>query len=135
MNTRTKPLLLALTFLALAAGFTRPAGAVQYAGVNLSGAEFGEGSLPGTYGTHYIYPNQTEVDYFKGKGMNIVRLCFRWERLQQSANAALDGNELNRLDGFVSATTTKGVYVILDPTTTRGITEIWSARPQFRSQP
>ena len=29
---------------------------LQYAGVNLAGAEFGGGNLPGQYGTHYIYP-------------------------------------------------------------------------------
>src|SRR5690349_18786250 len=115
MNTRIKPLLHILTMLALAAGFAGSAGAVQYTGVNLSGAEFGEGSLPGTYGSDYTYPTQTEVDYFKGKGMNILRLPFRWERLQQSLNAALDTSESNRLYSFVSAATAKGVYVILDP--------------------
>ena len=31
---------------------------VCYTGVNLAGAEFGQTSLPGTYGQHYIYPNQ-----------------------------------------------------------------------------
>jgi endoglucanase len=85
------------------------------AGVNLSGAEFGEGSLPGTYGTHYIYPDQGEVDYFKGEGMNVVRVNFRWERLQRSLNAAFNATELGRLHTFVDAATASGVYVILDP--------------------
>ena len=34
--------------------------------------------------------------------MNIVRLPFAWERLQRSANAALDPGEFARLHGFVS---------------------------------
>ncbi|HMB95538.1 MAG TPA: hypothetical protein VKK61_05825, partial [Tepidisphaeraceae bacterium] len=77
-------------------------GALQYTGVNLSGAEFGvstghtgTANLPGNYGSTYVYPDDptqnishTEVDYFIGKGMNTFRLPFRWERLQQSANAA-----------------------------------------------
>ena len=87
---------------------------LRYTGVNLAGAEFG-GTVPGTFGIDYTYPNQGEVDYFKGKGMNLVRLPFRWERLQQTTNANFNVPELNRLHTFVSATTAKGVYVILDP--------------------
>lgn len=88
---------------------------IEYAGVNLAGAEFGQSNLPGTYNTHYTYPNQAEVDYFAGRGMNLIRLPFRWERLQQATNASLNGAELSRLHNFVSATTAKGVYVILEP--------------------
>ena len=47
--------------------------ALRFTGVNLSGAEFGQ-AIPGVYGTDYTYPNQTEVDYFQSRGMNIVRL-------------------------------------------------------------
>src|SRR5215469_12771902 len=88
---------------------------IQFAGVNLSGAEFGANVLPGTYGTQYTYPNQSEVDYFRSRGMNIIRLPFRWERLQHTNDATLDATELGRLNGFVSAATAKGVFVILDP--------------------
>ncbi len=84
-------------------------------GVSLSSAEFGSDYLPGIYGTHYIYPNQAEVDYFVTKGMNIMRLPFRWERLQRSLNSPFDETEFNRLDTFVTETTDKGVSVLLDP--------------------
>jgi len=83
--------------------------------VNLAGAEFGQATLPGVHGQHYLYPNQAEVDYFRRKGMNCVRLCFRWERLQRSVGAALDPVEFGRFDAFVERTTAKGVHVILDP--------------------
>ena len=83
--------------------------------MNLSCAEFGQTSLPGTYGTHYTYPTQAEVDYFLSKGMNVVRLPFRWERLQQATNAAFNAAELNRLHSFVSAATAKGMCVIIEP--------------------
>jgi endoglucanase len=90
---------------------------IQYAGVNLSGAEFGVvgGALPGTYNTHYIYPNSAEVDYYKNRGMNIIRLPFRWERLQRTNNAAFDATELGRMQTFVSYATSREMYVILDP--------------------
>ena len=62
---------------------------VQYAGVNLSGAEFGQTSLPGTFGSDYTYPTSAEVDYYKSTGMNFIRLPFRWERLQPTNSAVL----------------------------------------------
>jgi endoglucanase len=96
-------------------GAAGSAGTPHFAGVNLSCAEFGDQSLPGNFGTDYTYPTQSEVDYFMGKGMNVFRLPFRWERLQQQANQAFDSAELGRLHGFVDPTTQKGGYVILDP--------------------
>jgi NPCBM/NEW2 domain/Cellulase (glycosyl hydrolase family 5) len=84
-------------------------------GVNLAGADFGESVLPGVFGSEYTYPDQNEVDYFSARGMTIYRLPFLWERLQRGLNAALDPDELARLDAFVTATTAKGKTVILDP--------------------
>lgn len=96
-----------------------PAHALTYYGVNLAGADFGsdqDGSdLPGSFGTSYTYPNQAEVDYFQGKRFNLVRLPFRWERLQRSLGGDLDAAEMARLTSFVNETTAKGVSVILDP--------------------
>ena len=63
----------------------------QLTGVNLAGAEFGEGSLPGTYGQHYTYPTHAEVDYFTGIGMNVFRVPFRWERSIHSPLPAAEG--------------------------------------------
>ena len=92
----------------------------RYFGVNLAGADFGAtqdggDNLPGIFETHYIYPNQDEVDYFASKRINIVRLPFRWERLQKSLNDDFDSDEFNRLKSFVDTTTEKGVFVLLDP--------------------
>jgi len=87
---------------------------LAWRGVNLSGAEFGFDVIPGTYGTNYIYPSANEAAYFKNKGMNIVRLPFRWERLQPTFNQAFDANELARLHTFVDAVTANGMTVLLD---------------------
>jgi endoglucanase len=97
------------------------AAAIRFTGVNLSGAEFGVGSLPGTYGTNYTYPTTAEINYFVGKGMNTFRLPIRWERLQRSPLAALHGDgpgptgELDRIDTFINAATSQGAYTILEP--------------------
>ncbi len=102
--------------------------ALPLVGVNLAGAEFGDTPdspdsngipipiLPGTYGTTYTYPNQNEVDYYLGKGMNTFRLPFLWERLEPDlGTGAFDADQLGYITDFVSQTTAKGGYVILDP--------------------
>jgi endoglucanase len=92
-----------------------PGRQVNLAGVNLAGAEFGQQNVPGTYGTDYIYPNSTEVDYYVGAGMNVIRLPFLWERLQPALGGELDAAELERLRGFVDDAVGRGASVILDP--------------------
>ncbi|WP_103665925.1 cellulase family glycosylhydrolase [Gracilimonas amylolytica] len=84
-------------------------------GVNLAGAEFGEGNLPGNYGSDYIYPNEEEIDYFTDKGMNVFRIGFRWERLQREQFAELHQTELSRMNSIVNYATAKGAYVLLNP--------------------
>jgi endoglucanase len=85
------------------------------AGVSLAAAEFGEGNLPGTYGSDYTYPTHQEVDYFVGKGLNVMRLPFRWERLQHQTLGDLDAAELARLDDVVTYVTAKGAWALIDP--------------------
>jgi endoglucanase len=96
MSSKTIIRLLWLTLLLFATSVSASAATLRYVGVNLAGAEFGQTSLPGIYNTHYTYPTQGEVDYFNSKGMNAIRLPFRWERLQQSANAGFNTAEFNR---------------------------------------
>ncbi len=99
-------------------------GPLPYRGVNLASAEFGvnadgTGSLPGTYGSTYVYPNTTSgyqnVSYYMNKGATTFRIPFRWERLQRSRNAALDATELSRLTTTVNEITNRGSVAVLDP--------------------
>jgi endoglucanase len=84
-------------------------------GVNLSSAEWGEGSLPGSYGSDYIYPSTDEVDYFLDAGLNSFRIGFRWERLQRELYGPLHEGELDRLESLVRYATARGARVVLDP--------------------
>ncbi|HEY1603024.1 MAG TPA: cellulase family glycosylhydrolase [Pirellulales bacterium] len=91
---------------------------LEYTGVDLSGAEFGNTPTPGnlgTYNTDYTYPTDAEIDYFISKGMNTFRIPFRWERLQPTLDAPLNTTEFNRLNSLVQYATSKGANVILDP--------------------
>jgi endoglucanase len=113
MNRRIL-IILWLAFFGLACASTSRAD-IQYAGVNLSGAEFGQNVLPGTFGVNYTWPTTAEITYYQSKGMNFIRLPFRWERLQHTNSAVLDPTELGRMNAFVTAATSQGMYVLLDP--------------------
>ena len=89
-------------------------GPCRYTGVNLAGAEFTSNVLPGECGRRYTYPTAQEIDYFAQQGMNVLRLPFRWERLQKNLFCDLSSNELARIDAFVSRATGRGARVILD---------------------
>ncbi|MGE4286742.1 MAG: cellulase family glycosylhydrolase [Phycisphaerae bacterium] len=88
---------------------------IAYRGVNLSCAEFAGDKLPGEFNRHYTYPTEAEIDYYSGKGMNLFRLCFQWERIQPKAGEEFKADEFARLDKVVTWATAKDCFTILDP--------------------
>lgn len=83
-------------------------------GVNVAGAEFNTKSLPGIVFKDYTYPSNSELSYIATQGANIIRLPFRWERLQQSLNGPLDAGELGRIRTTVKQANALGMCVLLD---------------------
>jgi endoglucanase len=83
-------------------------------GVNLTGAEFASGKLPGTVFKDYVYPDPADMRHFKEQGMNTFRLPFLWERIQPQLFGALDPGELKRIGDTVAAAKAMNVCVILD---------------------
>lgn len=82
-------------------------------GINLAGAEFGK--IPGVHGREYLYPPRKHFDYFRELGFTLVRLPFKWERLQPELNAAFAPEEQTLLTGAVRHATADGQQVIVDP--------------------
>ncbi len=74
-------------------------------GVNLAGAEFSGGA---------VYPNAADFDYYKSKGLILIRIPFLWERIQKTLNGALDPDGIDDLDAVVSLANARGMKVILD---------------------
>lgn len=83
-------------------------------GVNLAGAEFAHDQIPGVYGKNYIYPTTEEIDYFKSKGLTLLRVPFLWERMQPVLGGELDSVELSRFKIFIDAAQERNVWVIPD---------------------
>lgn len=88
----------------------------KFLGASESGAEFGNGNVPGTYGTDYIFPDTTAIQTLMDLGMNSFRIPFLMERLAQGTmTAALDADYLAKLTTVVDFITAAGSYAILDP--------------------
>jgi endoglucanase len=82
-------------------------------GIALAGGEFGS-RLPGTYNWDYTYPTAQELDYYKAKGRLVVRVPFRWERLQRTLNGPLEPTEMSRIDSIIGDARSRGMVVLLD---------------------
>ncbi len=83
------------------------------AGVNLAGAEFGE-KMPGQHGTDYIYPTPKDIIRYKKMGFNVIRLPFRWERLQPDIYKPFNETEWQHIAQLITTSEKAGVHLILD---------------------
>jgi endoglucanase len=83
------------------------------AGVNLAGAEFG--AVPGMHGREYLYPPREHFDYFRALGFAMIRLPFKWERLQPELNAPFAAEEQKLLVATARHATSRGQFLVIDP--------------------
>jgi endoglucanase len=83
-----------------------------YPGVNLASAEFGKGL---ELGRDFVYPREAEFAYFHGKGLKIVRVPFKWERLQPEPLGEFDAANLAEIDRCVKQANDLGMVILLDP--------------------
>ncbi|HEX3024847.1 MAG TPA: cellulase family glycosylhydrolase [Chitinophagaceae bacterium] len=104
-------MMLSVTFLHAMPAPTAPVS--RSFGVTLCGAEFGQNNLPGILNTHYIYPTQNEVDYFANKGVQIIQLPIRWERIQRTLGGPLDAKELSLVEKFLDDCAARNIQVTL----------------------
>jgi hypothetical protein len=100
---------------ALLAASLAHAAPLEWRGISLSSAEWGEKTFPGVHGKDFVYPSVASTAYYQAQGMNVMRVGFRWERLQPTLMGELDPAELARLREFVDGTTARGLFVMLDP--------------------
>lgn len=84
-------------------------------GVNISGGEFGEEQLPGVMNNDYIYPQiAEEYQYFSEKGVKVIRLPIRWERVQHSAFEPLHGPDIDQIKDVLKVASKYDMKVIID---------------------
>lgn len=82
-------------------------------GVNIACAEFG-GTFPGNKGTTYIYPTRAHLKRYYDEGFRLIRLPFKWERIQPQLGGALNEGDMKEMDDFMNYAGELGCKVILD---------------------
>ncbi|WP_417781504.1 glycoside hydrolase family 5 protein [Stutzerimonas xanthomarina] len=98
-----------------AAGNAAPANPINLVGINLAGAEFGtDVRLPGVYLKQYIYPGEADFKRYAERNLKLVRLPFRWERIQPRVNGELNSAELRRMLTTLDHAKKYNMQVILD---------------------
>ena len=90
-------------------------------GAVLAGGEFAstDKSYPGYISSkQYRYPRDSEIDMAKAIGVELVRVPFKWDRIQHLTNGVLDANlsaeDIEALDASIDAMEARGMRVILD---------------------
>ena len=97
-----------------------PAAQEVHFGVSIAGAEFGSNNPlfcndnPGILGQDYFYNQPWTFNWFAQEGVNLIRLPFRWERIQPQLNGPLYQPELDRLIGLLHWADKNDVRIILD---------------------
>lgn len=69
----------------------------------------------GQYGVDYVYDEASTFDFLASRGVHLVRLGFRWERVQPTPDGSFDPVELGRLHEAVQRAGRAGLHVILNP--------------------
>jgi endoglucanase len=69
---------------------------------------------PGVYGAQYLYDGQASLNFLARRHVGVVRVGFRWERIQHQLFGPLDPNELSRLRAVVTRAHAAGLQVVLD---------------------
>jgi len=83
-------------------------------GYNLAGLEFNAKALPGRPGWDYFPPKEADIAYFAKKGATIIRLPFRWERLQPELMGEFEPQYFEFIDKAVALCGQYGMRVLLD---------------------
>lgn len=96
----------------------------RWRGVNVAGGEFASPTVAptstfsnlrrGVYDADYHYDSQATFTYLASRGVRLVRIPFRWERIQPVRGQSLDAAELQRLRAAVARAGAAGLRVVLD---------------------
>ncbi len=93
---------------------------VDVSGGDIFGQSFGTKSdqtcnlRPGRYAYDWLYDDASTYKYLASRGVKLVRIGVRWERLQPALSGDFDPVELKRLNDSVDAARAAGLNVVVD---------------------
>ena len=85
-------------------------------GVNLAGAEFFHKKMEGVgrFNEDYFYPTLEELDYWNSKGLKLIRLPFKWERIQRNLYGELNREEIDYIKYLLKEADERGMQILID---------------------
>ena len=102
----------------LALGLFVTAGAahaqVDLVGINVAGAEFTGGVLPGQLNKHYFFPKTSYFEYWAERGIKTIRFPIKWERLQPKLKGPFDPFYAAQIDKMFANAALNDIDVVLD---------------------
>ncbi|MEX5451464.1 glycoside hydrolase family 5 protein [Stutzerimonas stutzeri] len=111
-SQRTKGILLGLALVLGSAASA--AEKIDLIGMNIGGAAFSSGSIPGKYNTNYFFPAPDYLAIWKERGIRTLRFPILWERLQAELNGELEEEYAQRIENFMQQAAEHDMRVILD---------------------
>lgn len=83
-------------------------------GINLSGMEYSESTIPGSAGTNYFLPTLANFQYWKNKGFNVIRLPVLLARWFDTPGGALNSTGKSQIDLVQGYANQTGMQIVLD---------------------
>lgn len=111
-SKRPKGMLLGLLF-ALGSAASE-AENIDLIGLNIGGAAFSSGHIPGKYNTNYFFPAPNYFAKWKEEGIQTIRFPILWERLQSELNGELDEDYAKLIDKTLQQAADHDMRIILD---------------------
>lgn len=109
---RSKGIILGLALTLVSA--TSVAENIDLVGLNIGGAAFSSGHIPGKYNTNYFFPKPGYLKQWREKGIKTIRFPIMWERLQGELNGELDEDYAGRIEEVFKQAAENDMRVILD---------------------
>lgn len=91
----------------------QPATGSYVRGINIMDMGIGD-VFPGVYNTNYTRPSLQSLQALKDRGMQVVRLPFKWERAQSTLNGPLNSVYMGHIIQMLKDCKTVGLVAILD---------------------
>lgn len=87
---------------------------IDLIGLNIGGAAFSSGHIPGKLNTNYFFPKPGYLKQWSEKGIKTIRFPIMWERLQGELNGELDEDYASLIEETFKQAAENDMRVILD---------------------
>lgn len=111
-HPRAKRILAGIALMVAGAG--AQAENIDLIGLNIGGAAFSGGVIPGKYKTNYFFPKPGYLAQWKERGIRTIRFPIMWERLQWGLYEELNEDYATLIDETLQQAADYDMRVILD---------------------